>query len=80
MAGLGMFIAGIGYVAGGAIWLYTAFWFFADGQTLLGVIALVIPPADLVLPFLISPTLGLLALGTVALMFIGSAIGSAGEK
>lgn len=80
MSGLGMFVAVIGYVTGGVIWLWTAFWFFADGQTFLGLIALVIPPADLVLPFLISPTLGLLALGSVALMFIGTAIGSLGER
>lgn len=74
-----MVIAVIGWIAGGAIWLYTAFWFFADGQSFLGLIALVIPPADLVLPFLISPTLGFVALGTVALMFIGSALSNAGD-
>lgn len=71
---MGKFLMFAGVVAGGIVWLYTSFVFFATGQTLLGLISLLIPPADLVLPFLISVPLGLIGLGCTALMFIGAAI------
>ncbi len=67
---------GLGMIAMAAIWLYSTWWFFADGQTALGVISLVIPPADLVLPFLINPLLGVIGLGSLVMAFAGSAIHS----
>lgn len=71
---LGGLLIAVGIIAGGVIWLYTAYYFFATGQTGLGLIALLIPPADLVLPFLISPALGIASIASVGVLFVGSAI------
>lgn len=64
----------IGALAGGVVWVYSSFWFFATGQTVLGLIALLVPPADLVLPFLISPAWGIAAIGSLVVMFAGAAL------
>lgn len=70
----GGLLLGVGIIGGGIIWLYTAFYFFATGQTGLALIALLIPPADIVLPFLITPALGVAGIVSVGLMIGGSAI------
>ncbi len=57
-----------------AIWLFTTYVFFATGQTFLAMVSLLIPPADLVLPFLISPQLGFAGLGSTLVAFAGSAL------
>lgn len=57
-----------------AIWLFTTYVFFATGQTFLAMVSLLIPPADLVLPFLISPQLGFIGLGSTLVAFTGSAL------
>jgi len=57
-----------------AIWLFTTYAFFATGQTFLAMVSLLIPPADLVLPFLISPQLGFIGLGSTLVAFAGSAL------
>ena len=57
-----------------AIWLFTTYVFFATGQTFLAMVSLLIPPADLVLPFLISPQLGFVGLGSTLVAFVGSAM------
>lgn len=57
-----------------AIWLFTTYVFFATGQTFLAMVSLLIPPADLVLPFLISPQLGFAGLGSLLVAFAGSAL------
>ena len=71
---MGPFIMWLGILAMFAVWLFTTYLFFADGQIVLALISLLIPPADLVLPFLISPTLGFIGLGSVAVAFVGSAL------
>ena len=68
---MGSLLIGIGSVAGVGVWLITCITFFSNGDTFLGLIALVVPPADIVLPFLISPQLGLLGLGSVVLFWLG---------
>lgn len=71
---MGKFLMILGFVAEGLIWIYTTVVFFASGDALLGIISLVIPPAALVLPFLISVQLGLISLACTAVMFVGAAI------
>jgi hypothetical protein len=68
---MGSLLIGIGSIAGIGVWLLTCLTFFSNGDTFLGLIALLVPPADLVLPFLISPQLGLLGLGSVVLSWLG---------
>lgn len=75
-SGIGALLFGLGIIVMLGIWLYTTYVFFATGQTLLAIISLVIPPADIVLPFLISPALGLLGLAGMAVAFVGAALKS----
>lgn len=64
----------IGMIGMFAIWLFTTYVFFATGQTFLAMVSLLIPPADLVLPFLNSPQLGFIGLGSTLVAFVGSAL------
>lgn len=61
-----------GYVIGGLNYLVTAFAFFSRGDTLLGLIQLVVIPAELVLPWVAHPVLGLISLASLALIIAGS--------
>ena len=71
---MGSILIGVGFIGSLYVWVGTCFYFFNNGDTVLGLIALLIPPADLVLPFLISPQFGLLGLVSVAFWIIGFAI------
>jgi hypothetical protein len=67
-----MMLAGI--VIGGLNYLLTAFVFFSRGDTLLGLIQLIVIPAELVLPWVAHPTLGIVSLVSVVLMVSGSSL------
>lgn len=69
----GVFIA-IGMIVMAGIWVYTTAAFFAAGDTGLGVISLVVPPAAIVLPFVISPMLGFIGIAASVLAFAGFAM------
>lgn len=69
----GLFLI-VGMLGMFAVWIAATYVFFASGQMLLGLISLVVPPADIVLPFLISPTLGLAGLGAMGVAFAGAAM------
>lgn len=71
-------LMGLGYVVGGINYLVTALVFFANGDTALGLIQLVIPPAELILPWLASPVLGLVSLASLGLIIVGANRGSKG--
>jgi hypothetical protein len=71
---MGGFIFGVGFIGGGIVWLYTTYIFFATDQTALALISLIIPPAGLVLPFLISVPVGIAGLVSIAVMFSGAAL------
>lgn len=64
----------VGIVVMFVVWMVTAYLFFASGETVLALIALLVPPADLVLPFLISPVLGAVGIGGTVVAFIGAAV------
>ena len=71
---MGGLLLGLGVVGMFGIWIYTTVVLFALGETTLAVISLVIPPADIVLPFLVSPMLGFLGLGFLGVAFAGAAL------
>jgi hypothetical protein len=71
---MGSILLGVGFIGSLYVWVGTCFYFFNNGDTVLGLIALMVPPADLVLPFFISPQFGFLGLVSVALCLIGLAI------
>ncbi len=74
MSAFGKFLYVLGIFGGGLIWLGTTAAFFARGDILLALLSLFFPPADLILPFFISPLLGIAALGSVACLFLGSVL------
>lgn len=63
---LGLVVSGVNYLA-------TAGYFFSNDQTGLGVLLLLIPPAELVLPWLASPILGIASLVGLGCMVLGAA-------
>lgn len=65
-----MMLAGV--VIGGLNYLFTAFVFFSRGDTFLGFIQLVVIPAELVLPWVAHPMLGLVSLISLGLIIVGS--------
>lgn len=71
---MGGLIFGAGFIGGGIVWLYTTYVFFATDQTGLALISLIVPPAGLVLPFLISVPLGIAGLASIAVMVAGGAL------
>lgn len=71
---IGWLFLGTGMLGMFAVWIFTTVKFFASGETVLGVISLVVPPADIVLPFLISPVLGLAGLAAMGLALAGAAM------
>ena len=72
----GGLLMAVGMITMTVIWIYTTVLFFGSGQMLLGLISLVVPPADLVLPFLISPMLGIMGIAGTLVAFAGAAIRS----
>ena len=71
---MGGFIFGVGFLGGSVVWLYTTYVFFATGQTVLALISLIVPPAGLVLPFLISVPWGVAGVASLAVMITGAAL------
>jgi hypothetical protein len=72
--GMGGTMIVAGYVLGGLNYLITSLVFISRGDTLLGLIQLVVPPAELVLPWVAHPTLGVVSLVSLGLVIAGSNI------
>lgn len=62
----------LGLTIGGFNYLFTAGYFFSNGKSGLGLIQLLVPPAELVLPWLAHPVLGFVSLVSVGLLLAGS--------
>jgi hypothetical protein len=71
---IGGLMVAVGMIVMFGIWIYTTVVFFSVGDTGLGVISLVIPPAAIVLPFLISPMLGIIGIVATVVAFAGFAL------
>jgi hypothetical protein len=65
------FLAGISIVTGLIAYFVPAGIFISRGDALLGFFQLFFPPAAIVLPWLISPQLGFIALASVVLFPLG---------
>jgi hypothetical protein len=64
---VGYVLVGLSIIAGLIAYFVPAGIFFSEGNALLGFIQLFFPPAAVVLPWIISPQLGLIALASVIL-------------
>ena len=71
---IGGLMVAVGMIVMFGIWIYTTVVFFSVGDTGLGVISLVVPPAAIVLPFLISPMLGIIGIVATVVAFAGFAL------
>lgn len=63
-----------GFIIGAINYLFTAGYFFSNDMTGLGLIQLFVPPAEVVLPWVASPTLGLVSLVSLSFIIVGAAI------
>ncbi|NBO54124.1 MAG: hypothetical protein EBU84_05940 [Actinobacteria bacterium] len=66
-------LTSIGLAIGGINYLLTAGYFFSNEQTGLGLVQLLVPPAELVLPWVASPTLGIISLVSLVMIVVGAA-------
>lgn len=64
----------LGWTLGGLNYLITAFTFFSRGDTSLGLIQLVVPPAELVLPWVADTRLGIISLVSLGLVVLGGSM------
>jgi hypothetical protein len=71
---LGGLMIAVGFAAVMGLWIYTTYYFFVTGQIFFALLSLLVPPADLVLPFLIAPVLGFVGIGGTVLAFAGFAV------
>lgn len=71
---VGGLMVAVGMLVMFVIWIYTTVVFFSVGDTVLGVVSIIIPPAAIVLPFLVSPILGFIGIAAMLLAFGGFAL------
>lgn len=64
----------MGFALSALIYFVTSAVFFSQGENFLGLVQLLVPPAELVLPWLVSRRLGTLSIVGVILMIGGSSL------
>ena len=62
----------LGFLAGGVIWIATAVHFFGEGKNFLGLVSLLIPPSEIVLPWLVSREFGIASVVSTGLLVTGA--------
>ena len=73
---IGYLLVGLSIVTGLFAYFVPAGIFISRGDALLGFIQLFFPPAAIVLPWIISPQLGLIALASIILFPLGAYLAS----
>jgi hypothetical protein len=71
---MGAVLMGIGFLIGAINLFVTAGYFFSNDQAFLGVIIFLVPPTELVLPWVASNTLGIVSLVSLAFFVVGSLV------
>ena len=74
MESIGKLFVGAGLLLSLITWVATLGTFFSEGDTALGLILLLIPPSEIVLPWVASTTLGAMSAVGAALFFVGGAM------
>lgn len=69
---MGYVLMVMGVLLGALVYLVTAGVFFANGNEGLGLIQLLVPPAELVLPWVISTRLGMFSVLSLLLIAVGA--------
>jgi hypothetical protein len=71
---LGRTVMAGGFLLGLINYVVTATYFFRNDDTALAVILLLVPPAELILPWFATTALGIVSLVSIALIVVGSSI------
>lgn len=69
---LGRLLMAVGFVVGAFSWVVSTVHFFSSDSNSLGFISLVIPPSALVLPWLVSSTLGIASVVSAGCLAMGA--------
>ncbi len=77
---IGYLLVGISIVTGLIAYFVPAGIFISRGDALLGFFQLFFPPAAIVLPWIISPQLGLIALASIILFPLGAYLASVNKR
>lgn len=77
---VGYILIGLSIITGLIAYFVPAGIFFNEGDALLGFIQLFFPPAAIVLPWIISPQLGLIALASIILFPLGAYLADPKDK
>jgi hypothetical protein len=77
---IGYLLVGLSILAGLIAYLVPAGIFISRGDALLGFFQLFFPPAAIVLPWIISPQLGLIALASIILFPFGAFLASVNKR
>ena len=77
---VGYLLIGLSIITGLIAYFVPAGIFFNEGDALLGFIQLFFPPAAIVLPWTISPQLGLIALASIVLFPLGAFLENINEE
>lgn len=73
-------LVGLGWLLGGINYLMTAYVFFSRGNGFLGLVQLIVPPAELVLPWIADRTLGIVSVISIGLVIAGAAVSGSVES
>ena len=71
---VGRSLLGLGFLAGGAIWIASTAHFFGEGNNFLGLVSLLVPPSEIILPWLISREFGIVSLVSTGLLVTGATL------
>jgi len=69
---IGGIFATVGFVTAGVVWIATTVHFFRNGDDFLGLVSLLIPPSEIILPWLVSTQLGIASISSTACLVIGA--------
>jgi len=74
LAVLGKVFFTLGFVIGGINYLLTAGYFFSNDNALLGLIQLLVPPAEVIMPWVANTTLGIMSVLSLGLCLVGAVL------
>lgn len=61
----------IGFLGSGVIWIATTVYFFSNDDNFLGLVSLLIPPSEIILPWVVSTQFGIGSLLSLACILFG---------
>lgn len=72
LGGIGKTLLAVGFIVGGLTWLATTAYFFQNDENFLGLISLLVPPSEIVLPWVVSIELGIISVASTTCLIVGA--------